>query len=140
MAVEKYIAAAGLGLFVMFVGEIITLYDFMIEPVREIEPTPKILQFISIGAAPALIMVGVSYLMAKRYGSKPIGYMTISGGIVLFVGMMYSYTLLDEIDKQYLLPAVSIIPVLFMAVSIPVVVLGVMLLRVKKQRPKKEYV
>jgi hypothetical protein len=41
MGIEKYIAAASLGLFIMFVGEIITLYDFMIEPPREIEPEPK---------------------------------------------------------------------------------------------------
>ncbi len=55
MAVEKYIAAASLGLFVMFVGEIITLYVFMIEPLQpddpfsiigEYEANPKIFQFI----------------------------------------------------------------------------------------------
>ena len=52
MAIEKYIAVASLGLFVMFVGEILTLYDFMIDPPREVQPTPKILQFISISVAP----------------------------------------------------------------------------------------
>jgi len=58
MAVEKYVAAASLGLFVIFVGEIITLYDFMIEPQREVEPAPKVLQFISIGVAPAVVYDG----------------------------------------------------------------------------------
>ena len=61
MAVEKYIAAAGLGLFIMFAGEIITIYNFMQDVPGEtesfiLEPDPKILQFISIGAAPAVIM------------------------------------------------------------------------------------
>lgn len=140
MAAEKYIAAAGLALFIMFVGEIVTLYDFMINDLREIEPSPKVLQFISIGVAPGLIMVGVSYLMSKRYGSKPIGYMIMAGGLILLAGMAYSYTLLDKLDEKYLQQAVIITPPLFMAVSVPVILIGAKLLKTKKRRPRKEYV
>lgn len=139
MAVEKYVAAASLGLFVIFVGEIITLYDFMIEPQREVEPAPKVLQFISIGIAPALILTGTSFIMAKKYGSKQIGAMIIAGGAVLLVGMLYAYTLLDKMESNHLVFAVSITPPLFIAVSIPVMVVGILLLREKKKRPKKEY-
>ena len=139
MAVEKYVAAASLGLFVIFVGEIITLYDFMIEPQREVEPAPKVLQFISIGIAPALILTGTSFIMAKKYGSKQIGAMIIAGGVVLLVGMSYAYTLLDKIEPNHLVFAVSITPPLFISVSIPVIVVGILLFREKKKRPKKEY-
>ena len=139
MAVEKYVAAASLGLFVIFVGEIITLYDFMIEPQLEVEPAPKVLQFISIGIAPALVLAGTSFIMAKKYGSKQIGAMIIAGGAVLLGGMSYAYTLLDKIDSSHLVFAVSITPPLFISVSIPVMVVGVLLLREKKKRPKKEY-
>ena len=139
MAVEKYVAAASLGLFIIFVGEIITLYDFMIEPQREVEPAPKVLQFISIGIAPALILTGTSFIMAKKYGSKQIGAMIIAGGAVLLVGMSYAYTLLDKIEPNHLVFAVSITPPLFISVSIPVIVVGILLLREKKKRPKKEY-
>ena len=139
MAVEKYVAAASLGLFIIFVGEIITLYDFMIEPQREVEPAPKVLQFISIGIAPALILTGTSFIMAKKYGSKQIGAMIIAGGAVLLVGMSYAYTLLDKIEPNHLVFAVSITPPLFISVSIPVMVVGILLLREKKERPKKEY-
>ncbi|MBI3253343.1 MAG: hypothetical protein HYZ56_01245 [Nitrosopumilales archaeon] len=139
MAVEKYVAAASLGLFVIFVGEIITLYDFMIEPQREVEPAPKVLQFISIGIAPALILTGTSFIMTKKYGSKQIGAMIIAGGAVLLVGMSYAYTLLDKIEPNHLVFAVSITPPLFISVSIPVMVVGILLLREKKKRPKKEY-
>jgi len=139
MAIEKYIAAAALGLFIMFVGEILSLYYFLIEPQIPIEPEPKILQFISIGVAPAVILYGTSYIMSKRYGSKPIGKMIIAGGAILLVGMIIAQLLLDEIDINYLLPAVTITPPLFMAVSIPVMITGIILLRVKKKRPKKEY-
>lgn len=139
MAIEKYIAVASLGLYIMFVGEILTLYNFMIDPPIEVEPEPKILQYISIGAAPALILTGVSFIMAKRYGSKPIGAMIISGGAILLVGMFFAQTLLDDIEEVYLKQAVTITPPLFMVVSIPVIIIGAYLLRIKKRRPKKEY-
>ena len=143
MAVEKFIAIASLGLFVMFSGEIVTMYHFMSQPQDTktpiIEPEPKILQYISIGVAPALILTGVSFIMAKRYGSKPIGAMIISGGAILLVGMFFAQTLLDNIEEVYLKQAVTITPSLFMVVSIPVIIIGAYLLRIKKRRPKKEY-
>jgi hypothetical protein len=139
MAVEKYVAAASLGLFVLFVGEIITLYDFMIEPQREVEPAPKVLQFISIGVAPALVLAGTSFIMAKKYGSKQVGAMITAGGAALLGGMIYAYTLLDKIESSHLVFAVTITPPLFISVSIPVMVVGVLLLRLKNKRPKKEY-
>lgn len=148
MAVEKYVAAASLGLFAMFVSEIISIFSFMIAPpmqenlehsiIQQFDPEAKILQFISIGAAPAVILAAVSFLMVKRYGSKPIGIMIIAGGAVLLAGMSYAFTLLDKIEPSYLVLAVSITPPLFISVSIPVMVIGILLLKEKK-RLKKEY-
>jgi len=149
MAIEKYIAAASLGLFVMFVGEIISMYVFMIESpqpddpfslIGEFEADPKIFQFISIGVAPASIMAGVSFIFTKRHGSKPIGIMIIAGGAILLVGMVYANSLVSKIESQFLTDAVSFVPPLFMAVSIPVMITGALLLRVKKPRKKKDYV
>jgi len=139
MAIEKYIAAASLGLFIMFVGEILTLYDFMIDPLRDVQPTPKVLQFISIGVAPAVILVGVSFIMAKRYGSKPVGTLIIAGGAIMFAGMAIANTLVEDIEEIYLVFTVTITPPLFMVVSIPVMITGALLFRIKKKRPKKEY-
>jgi len=149
MAVEKYIAAASLGLFLMFVGEIISMYVFMIEPpqpddpfslISEFEADPKIFQFISIGVAPASIMAGISFILTKRYGSKLIGIMIVAGGAILLVGMIYANSLVLKIEPQYLTDAVSFVPPLFMAVSIPVMITGALLLRVKKPRKKKDFV
>jgi hypothetical protein len=139
MAIEKYIAAACLGLYIMFVGEILSLYVFLIDPQIEIEATPKVLQFISISIAPAVILTGTSFIMARRYGSKPIAAMIISGGAILLVGMFVAQMLLEDIAPVYLLEAITLTPPLFMVVSIPVMVFGALLLRVKKKRPKKEY-
>ena len=139
MGIEKYIAAASLGLFIMFVAEIISLYHFMIQPLIAVEPEPKILQFISIGVAPACVLAGTSFIMSKRYGSKPIGSMIIASGVILFVGMMIARSLIDGIDQAYLIGTVIITPPLFMGVSIPVIIFGVILFRIKKPKPKKEY-
>jgi len=139
VGIEKYIAVASLGLFIMFVAEIITLYIFMIEPPRDVEPEPKILQFISIGVAPACVLAGTTFIMSKRYGSKPIGLMIIASGVILFVGMLIAQSLIDSIDQNYVISTVIITPPLFMGVSIPVIIFGVMLFRIKKPKPKKEY-
>lgn len=138
MAVEKYLAVASVVMFAMFCGEIIVFYNYLIEPRVEVEPEPQILMYISIGAAPAMIIAGTSFLMTKRYGSRPIGTIIIAGGAVLFAGMSYANTLVPQIDRNYLVFAVETIPPLFMAVSIPIMVMGGLLFRTKR-RPIKEY-
>ena len=129
MQYGAYIAIAGIGLYAIFVGEIISIFNFMIDPTLTdfFEPESKILQFISIGVAPAVIMSGTSYMMARKFGSKQIGWLVIAGGIVLLVGMSYAYTMLDSIDKDYHVFTVIIVPPLFMAVSIPVMIVGALL-------------
>ena len=132
-----YIAMAGIGLYAIFVGEIISIFHFMSEQTfATFEPESKMLQFISIGVAPAVIMSGTSYMLARKFGSKQIGWLIITGGIVLLVGMSCAYTMLDSIDKDYQVFTVIITPPLFIVVSIPVMIVGALLLRIKK-RPKR---
>ena len=134
-----YIAMAGIGLYAIFVGEVISIFHFMGEQTfATFEPASKMLQFISIGVAPAVIMSGTSYMIARKFGSKQIGWLVIAGGIVLLVGMSYAYTMLDSLDKDYQLFTVMITPPLFIVVSIPVMVVGALLFRIKK-RPKRYF-
>jgi len=67
MQYGAYIAMAGIGLYAMFVAEIISIFNFMADPTLTefFEPASKILQFISIGAAPGVIMPGTSYMIAR---------------------------------------------------------------------------
>ena len=145
MSLEKWVAIASVGLFAMFVGEMISIYNFMTDiPANfefgvEFEPSPKILQFISIGVAPASILAGLSFILSKRYGSKQIGAMILGGGIILLIGMAYCYTLLDKLVDSYVVDSVVITPPLFMGISIPVMIVGIILIKTNKKRPKKEY-
>jgi len=145
MSLEKWASIASVGLFAMFVGEMISIYYFMtdipanFEFASIFEPTPKILQFISIGVAPASILAGLSFILSKRYGSKQIGSIIFSGGVILLIGMAYCYSLLDKLVASYVIDAVIITPPIFMGVSIPVMVVGIILIKTNKKRPKKEY-
>tara|TARA_B100000949_G_C13901574_1_gene292984 strand:- start:134 stop:544 length:411 start_codon:yes stop_codon:yes gene_type:complete len=135
---EKYIAIAGIALCVMFVGMIITIFQFMNEPTIDIHPAEKILQFISMSIAPATVMFGTSFMLARKFGSRQIGSLIITGGIIVLVGMFFANTLIDDIDKSYRVYTVTITPPLFMLVSIPIMIFGALLFRLKK-RPKKYF-
>lgn len=145
MGIEKWVAGVSLALFFMFIGEMITIYVFMTDVPEDFEfglsfdADPKVLQFISIGVAPASVMAGLSYLMARRYGSKPIGYLIIAGGVVMILGMAYCYYLVDKIADPYISDTVTYTPIVFMILSIPVMLVGASLLKIKKKRPTKEY-
>jgi len=134
-----YIAMAGIGLYAIFVGEVISIFRFMSEQTfATFEPASKMLQFISIGVAPGVIMSGASYMIARKFGSKQIGWLVIAGGVVLLIGMACAYTMLESLDKDYQVFTVMITPPLFMIVSIPIIVVGALLFRIKK-RPKRYF-
>jgi len=138
MQYGAYIAIAGIGLYAIFAAEIISVFNFMADPTMTefFEPESKILHFISIGVAPGVIMSGTSYMIGRKFGSKQIGWLVIAGGIVLLVGMSYAYTMLDSIDKDYHIFTVVITPPLFIVVSIPVIIVGALLFRIKKRSRK----
>jgi hypothetical protein len=145
MVTERWIAIISVALFAMFVGEMISVYNFMINIpeddgfLRAFEADPKIIQFVSIGVGPAGILAGVAFLMSKQYGSKPIGGMIIAGGVILLVGMYVCYSMINKIDDNYITDAIMYVPILFMILSAPVMGVGAYLFKRKKIRPKKEY-
>ncbi len=145
MATETWLTIISVALFAMFVGEMISVYNFMINIpeddafMRAFAADAKILQFISIGIGPAGILAGVAFIMSKRYGSKKIGGMIIVGGIILLVGMYVCYSMLDKIDDHFITDSVKYSPILFMALSVPVMGVGAYLMKLKKRRPKKQY-
>ena len=128
MALEKYLALAGLALSVFFVAEIITIFNFMSNPLVDetflFEAKPKIFQFISMSVAPAMIVFGVSFVLSKRYGSKLNGSLIAAGGVIILVGMIYAYTMIENIEEKLIDDSVEITPIIFMIVSIPIIILG----------------
>ena len=143
MALEKYMAIAGLALSIFFVAEVLTLFNFMIDPADNdsfgFEAAPKLFQFISLSIAPAGIMFGVSFVLSKRYGSKFNGTLIILGGAIILVGMLYANTMIEDLKPELVDFATEITPVLFMGVSIPIIIFGARLLKTRPRNPKKDY-
>ena len=143
MALEKYMAIAGLALSIFFVAEVLTLFNFMIDPADNdsfgFEAAPKLFQFISLSIAPAGIMFGVSFVLSKRYGSKFNGMLIILGGVIILVGMLYANTMIEDLKPELVDFATEITPVLFMGVSIPIIIFGARLLKTRPRNPKKDY-
>ena len=139
MAIEKWVGIASLAWFILFVAEILSLFNFLAHgsptDIQGVDIGPKMLEFISIGIGPALILAGLSYLLSRRYGSRLIGSMVVAG---VLGGMYYANTLLSTINTTYLVTEITLSPPLFMAVSIPVMVVGGLLFKTKP-RPKKDY-
>ena len=138
---EKYIAIGSIVMYAIFAAEMITLFNFMIESTDADffrDPAAKVLQFISISAAPGLVLTGTSFMLARKFGSKQVGSIIIVGGIVLLVGMLYVSTMLDQLDNDFRVFTVDITPPLFICVSIPIMIFGVRLFKIKK-RPKKYF-
>ena len=142
MAIEKWVGGASLVWFILFVAEILSLFNFLAHAspteMEGFDIGPKMLEFISIGIGPALILAGLSYLLSRRYGSRFIGSMVVAGGAILLGGMYYANTLLSTISASYLVTEVKLSPPIFMAVSIPVMIIGGLLFKTKL-RPKKDY-
>tara|TARA_B100001123_G_C15260969_1_gene1006562 strand:+ start:1235 stop:1687 length:453 start_codon:yes stop_codon:yes gene_type:complete len=143
VALEKYMAIAGLVLCIFFVAEIFTLFNFMIEPEDNdsfgFEAAPKIFQFVSLSIAPATIMFSVSFVLSKRYGSRFNGTLIIIGGIIVLVGMSYSYTMIEDLKPTLVDSTVEMTPLIFIGVSIPIIAVGARLLKIRPRKPKKDY-
>tara|TARA_B100000929_G_scaffold191300_1_gene151458 strand:- start:2849 stop:3295 length:447 start_codon:yes stop_codon:yes gene_type:complete len=143
MALERYLAIAGLALSVFFVAEVITVFNFMANPSGNLEfgfeAAPKIFQFISLSIAPAIILFSVSFVISKRYGSKINGALIISGGVIVLAGMIFSYTMIDDIQEKLIDSTVEITPLIFIVVSFPIIFIGMRLLKTKPRKPKKNY-
>ena len=143
MTLEKYMAIAGLVLSIFFVAEILTLFNFMINPADNdsfgFEAAPKLYQFISLSIAPATIMMGVSFHLSKRYGSKLNGILIILSGIIVLFGMAFAYTMIDNLKPTLVDSFVEILPIIFMCVSIPIIIFGTRLLKTRPRKPKKNY-
>jgi hypothetical protein len=144
MALEKYMAIAGLALSIFFVAEVLTLFNFMIDPADNdsfgFEAAPKLFQFISLSIAPATIMMGVSFVLSKRYGSKFNGMLIVLSGIIVLIGMVYAYTMLEDLKPELVDFATEITPIIFMGVSIPIIIVGARLLKTRPRNPKKEFI
>jgi len=138
VAIERWVAVASLGLFVMFVAQMISISIYLAHPSHDIDPSSEIREFISISVAPALVLAGSSFVLARRYGSRLVGSLLITGGLITIGGMYYVNMLILQIAPAYVVPELTGSPIAFGITSIPVIIIGALLFRVKPM-PKRDY-
>ena len=123
MALEKWLGLASLALFAMFSGLMISVYGFLTDVPEDFdyalsfEADPKLLQFISISAAPAGVMGAIAFIMSRYYGSRQVGLLLIGGGAVMLAGMYVCHVMLERIDGAYVTDALVTAPYVFMGLS-----------------------
>ncbi len=139
MAVEQWVAAASFAMFVLFTAQVIGMDHFLKNPSYDIDPSSMMREFLSISGGPALILAGSSFLLARRYGSRLCGSLIIAGGIATLAGMYYAMTMVPGISPAFVTQEIQLVPPIFMGVSIPVMIVGGLLFRLKP-KPKRDYV
>jgi hypothetical protein len=138
VAIERWLSFASLGLFIMFVAQMISITSFLNNPSHDIDPTSQIREFVSISVAPALVLTGISFLLSRKYGSRLNGSVIITGGLVTLFGLYFVNTIVSKIPQVYLVPELTVIPTIFMIVSFPVMIVGCLLFRLKPNT-KRDY-
>jgi hypothetical protein len=137
LKLEDWTSIASLGLSAMFVALLLSLYNFLIDPQRVVDPGSLILQEIFISAAPSLALAGFAFGMAKTHGTRIGGITLIASGIIMIAGMVAGIPLLARIPDQYVVGVMGVAPYFFMVAGAGVVVVGGYLLAASKRRPIK---
>ena len=57
----------------------------------------------------------------------------------MLAGMIFSYTMIDDIQEKLIDSTVEITPLIFIVVSFPIIFIGMRLLKTKPRQPKKNY-
>ena len=63
----------------------------------------------------------------------------ILSGVIVLLGMAYAYTMIEDLKPSLVDSSVETVPIIFMGVSIPIIIIGVRLLKTRPRKPKKNY-
>lgn len=131
---EIWVSLASLGLIIMFVLLILSFYSFLIRsgpqgPDIPVQPLGVIVQVVSISGAPGIILCGITYGLARNYGSKEAGIILVIAGVVLSAGLMYFGTLVPQTPETFAVPYIEILQYAFVAAGIGIVGIGILLIK-----------
>lgn len=137
---EIWVSLASLGLIIMFVVLMTSFYLFLIRagpqgPDIPVQPQGVIIQVVSISGAPGLILCGITYGLAKNYGSREAGLVLFVAGLILSTGMMYFGTLVPQTPETFAVPFLEILQYVFVAAGVGIMAVGVLLIK----KPKRNH-
>ena len=94
-----------------------------------VQPPGVIIQIVSISAAPGVILCGITYGLAKDYGSKEAGLILFVTGVILSAGMLYFGTLVSQTPETYAVPFLEILQYALVAAGFGIMVIGILLIK-----------
>ena len=94
-----------------------------------VQPPGVIIQIVSISAAPGVILCGITYGLAKDYGSKKAGLILFVTGVILSAGMLYFGTLVSQTPETYAVPFLEILQYALVAAGFGIMVIGILLIK-----------
>jgi len=94
-----------------------------------VQPLGVIVQVVSISGAPGIILCGITYGLARNYGSKEAGIILVIAGVVLSAGLMYFGTLVPQTPETFAVPYIEILQYAFVAAGIGIVGIGILLIK-----------
>jgi hypothetical protein len=140
LKLEEWTSIASLGLSIMFVGLLLSFYNFLIGPEgtgpeRVTDPGDLMLQNIFISAAPCVVLAGFAFGMAKTLGNRLAGMMLAAAGVIMIAGMVAGIPMLARIPSQYVVGVVGVAPYFFIVAGAGVAAVGGYLIAATKRRP-----
>ena len=111
-----------------------SFYSFLIRsgpqgPDIPVQTPGVIIQVVSISAAPGVILCGITYGLAKDYGSKEAGLILFVTGVILSAGMLYFGTLVSQTPETYAVPFLEILQYALVAAGFGIMVIGILLIK-----------
>lgn len=127
---ETSISLASLGLIVMFVLLMYSFISFLIGPESQgpdivVQPEGVLIQVVSISAAPGIILAGITYGLAKNYGSRKIGAILCVSGVVLIIGNIIVQSMISKIPQILFVPGIVPLTYTLLAAGIGIVIIGI---------------
>ncbi len=135
---ETWVSFASLAMVVMFVILLNSFVTVLIGPRSQgpnidVQPPGVVIQIVSISGAPGVILSGISYGLAKNYGSKSSGIILMSTGTILAAGMVYVGSRVQSIPENYTVPYFESLRYAFIVAGIGIVVVGAILLSTSRK-------
>jgi hypothetical protein len=136
---ETWVSLASLALVVMFVILLNSFVTVLIGPQSQgpnidVQPPGVVIQIVSVSGVPGVILSGISYGLAKNYGSRSSGLILILTGAIMVGGVVYIGSRAPNIPENYTVPYFEALRYSFLAAGLAIVIVGAILLKNPKKR------
>ncbi|HET8794657.1 MAG TPA: hypothetical protein VFM31_12745, partial [Nitrososphaeraceae archaeon] len=76
---------------------------------------------------PGIILAGITFGLSRNYGNRFTSLMLSFAGLIIIIGMLISIKLTQNITNEFYQPILIIVPYIFIAGGIGVLIIGLLL-------------